>query len=255
MSATYYSLPTPAGLAELAGGLADNQAVPFTHMAIGDGNGAYVVPDGRASLVHEVDRVAITSIRKHPDHPEWVVIEAAVPEDRGGYWIRELAIIGGRQGGITLAVGNHPAIEKPDNTSGAGAATILRMVVAFANAAVISLEIDPQAYVTLQTVLDQMAAHLTDPDPHPQYLTKGEADSFYDSIGLAADAIQQDAARLSAHVAAEDPHPQYTTAAEVGGAFTAHEGAADPHPQYMTQAEVDARILAKRAKRYFHTSF
>lgn len=252
----FYSIPTPAGEAELAGALAAQQTVPFTHLAIGDGNGNPVRPDGRTTLVHQVDEVAITSIRQHPVHANWIIVEAAVPEDHGGYWIRELALKGGRTPGTVLAVGNHPAVEKPAVDSGAAQALILRMVVAFEHGtAAISLAIDPAAYATLQTVLDQMAAHDAKSDPHPQYLTKGEADAFYDSIGLAADAIQQDAARLSAHVGAPDPHPQYINQAELDVQLGAHTGGADPHPQYMTQTEVDGRLLAGRAKRYFHTSF
>lgn len=230
---TYYSLPTAAGKAELAGALAAQQTVPFTHIAIGDGNGAQVVPDGRTQLVHQVDIVPISSIKQHPDHANWILLEAAIPEEKGGYVIRELAVIGGRVPGKVLAIGNYPATEKPAPDSGAATGMILRMVVAFEQGnAAISLAIDPQAYVTLQAVLDRLAAHRLEADPHPQYLTKSEADAFYDTIGLAADAIQQDAARLSAHVQA-----------------------ADPHPQYMTQGEVEGRIRSDRAKRFFLTSF
>lgn len=229
---TYETISTPAGLAELADAQLKQQPVPFTHIALGDGNGAPVDPTGRTGLVREVDRVQVTSIVKHPNNPNVLIVEAAVTEERGGYTVRELALIGGRAGGIVLAVGNYPATEKPILGDGSARAIIVRMAVSFANASVVSLQVDPMAYVTAAYVLQQIAAHEAKADPHPQYLTKAEADAFYDSIGLAADAIQQDAARLSAHVAA-----------------------ADPHTQYLTKTEADARGLDGRAERFFLTSF
>jgi phage-related tail fiber protein len=279
---TYYSLPTAAGGAELAGALAAQKTVPFTHIAVGDGNGASVIPDGRTALVHQVDIVPIASIRQHPAHANWIVLEAAIPEDRGGYTIRELAVIGGRTPNTVLAIGNYPDLVKPLPDSGAASATVLRMIVAFEQGtAAISLSVDPQAYATLQAVLDQVAAHEAKVDPHPQYTTTAEAGQAaaaaagdavaaheakvdpHPQYTTAAEAAQAAAAAagdaVAAHEAKGDPHPQYMTAAETGlavdGGIAAHEGKQDPHPQYMTQSEVDNRLLAGRAKRYFHTSF
>lgn len=233
MTAKYYSQLTAAGLAELAAATIANQAVPFTHIDIGDGGGAFVTPDDTTTgLVRKVHRAAISSIKPHPDHANWFVAEAAVPENVGGWTARELALIGGRAGNMVMGVSNYPAVEKVVPEDGTGRAMIVRFYFAYANAAAISLYVSPAAYATAQSVIDSIASHAAAADPHPIYLTKAEADAFYDSIGLAADAIQQDAARLSAHLAA-----------------------ADPHPQYMTSTEVDTRFRADRAKRYFYTSF
>lgn len=222
---TYYSLPTPAGEAELAAGLVADEKIPFTHFAIGDGNGAPVVPDGRTQLVHQVDLVKITSKRVHPVHANWIVLEAAVPEENGGYWIRELATIGGRTPGTVLAVGNHPAIEKPAPGSGAAAAMILRMIIAFeSGTAAISMVIDPQAYVTLQTVLDQIAAHEAKADPHPQYrapattIARGIVELATPAEAVAGVDVDRAitpftaAVIQAAHAAEPDPHPQYLNA-------------------------------------------
>lgn len=197
---TYYSLPTAAGKAELAGALAAQQTVPFTHIAVGDGGGAPVNPEGRTQLVRQVDVVKITSIRKHPANANWIVLEAAIPESKGGYTIRELALLGGRTPGTVLAIGNHPSIEKPAPDSGAASGMVLRMIVAFEHStAAINMTIDPQAYATLQTVLDQLAEHEAKLDPHPQYMTAPEAGEM---LGQS----------LAAHLAEADPHPQYINA-------------------------------------------
>jgi phage-related tail fiber protein len=247
---SYYTIHTAAGLAEMAAAQVAQKAVPFTDLALGDGNGAAVLPDGRTALVHEVYRAKISGIRQHPTNPAWFIFEAAVPEEVGGFTVRELALIGGRAGGITMAIGNYPTTEKPLPADGAPRALVFRMVVAYANAAQIDVMIDPQAYATAATVAQQIAEHEAKADPHPQYTTAAEA-------GQAATAAAGDA--VAAHEAKGDPHPQYMTAAETGlavdGGIAAHEGKQDPHPQYMTQSEVDNRLLAGRAKRYFHTSF
>ncbi|MYM70537.1 hypothetical protein GTP45_27545 [Pseudoduganella sp. FT55W] len=219
MSQTYYSLITAAGLAELADAQVAREVVPFTHIAIGDGNGHATAPDeNTAGLVNKVYQVEISSIKKDPTHPTWFIFEAAVPEDVGGWTARELALIGGRVPGKVMAVSNYPAVEKVAAADGSARAMIVRFYMEYVNGAVISLSVNPQAYATAQSVLQSIADHMAALDPHPQYLTKAEADAFYDTIGLAADAIQQDAARLSSHIAAADPHPQYVNGARAAAA-------------------------------------
>lgn len=230
---TYYTIPTLVGLAELAAAQAANETVPFTHIALGDGGGVPVFPtEDQAGLVNQVYLAPISNIKRHATEPTWVVFEAAVPEEVGGWDVRETALIGGRVPGKVMALGNYPLVEKTVMGNGASRAVLIHMIVAYANAAQVDLYVDPQAFITLESLLQAIADHEAKADPHPQYLTKSEADAFYDSIGLAAAAIDQDVARLSAHVA--DP---------------------DPHPQYLTPAEMNAQLLAGRAKRFFHTSF
>ncbi|MGZ5025711.1 MAG: phage tail-collar fiber domain-containing protein [Methylobacter sp.] len=60
----------------------------------------------------------------------------------------------------------------------------------------------------------KIAAHAAAADPHSQYLTKTEADGFYDSLGIAA-------ADVAAHLGNTDPHPQYTTEDEVNAKIIA----------------------------------
>lgn len=223
MTAKYYSQLTAAGLAELTAAQIAGEAVEFTHIAVGDGGGAFVAPDDHTvGLVRQVALAEITSIRADPNHPTWFIAEAVIPEDVGGWTARELALIGGRAQDLVMAVSNYPEVEKISIGNGSARAMLIRMYFAYANAATISLYVSPQAYATGQTVADAIAAHKAEADPHPQYLTKTEADAFYDRIGLAADAIDQDAARLSAHVAAADPHPQYINAARAASAAAAN---------------------------------
>lgn len=234
---TFYSIPTAAGLADLAGGLAAGEKVPFTHIAIGDGNGQPVVPDGRTALVHQVDIAQVTSIHQHKANPNWVVFEAALPEGQGGYVIRELALIGGRAAGKVMAVGNYPATEKPAPDSGAATALIVRMVIAFEHGtAAISMVIDPQAYATLQTVTDQIAAHEAKADPHPQYRTKATT-TVQGIVELATD--DEAAAGIDAERAVV---PSGVTAA-----IAAHRASSNPHPEYKVPATTATAGIVKLA--------
>lgn len=61
---------------------------------------------------------------------------------------------------------------------------------------------------------EKITAHEAKADPHGQYLTKAEADAFYDTLGISA-------ADVAAHLLNADPHPQYTTDAEVDAKIAA----------------------------------
>jgi phage-related tail fiber protein len=172
---TYYTKPTTLGLAELADAQADGQVVPFTHIVLGDGDGAPTAPTGTESaLVNQVHQAVITSIHVHESNPAWVVFEAAVDETVGGWTIREVGLVGGRgAGGILMAVGNYPATEKPLPVDG-GRAMLVRVIVAYGAAAAVDFTISSMAYATHQSVLDEIAIHEAKPDPHPQYMTAAE---------------------------------------------------------------------------------
>lgn len=277
---TYFSQPTPAGLAELRNAVVEGTEVLFTHIAIGDGGGSQVDPTNRTSLVREVDRIKVASIRKHVAEPSWLIVEGAIPEDRGGYWVRELALIGGRAGGVVLSVSNYPAVERPAPGNGAASGMILRMVVAFSDAAVVSLSVEPQAYATQQAILDQIALHEAKANPHPMYLTKEDGDGRL-------------AAAMASHLQANDPHPMYLTEAEGDGRYlvaatatrrgivelateaeavagtdvvravtpagaaavmATHTQAGDPHPMYLNNGRATLLLMAGMAEQFFMAS-
>lgn len=201
----FYSIPTAVGLAAHANAQANNTTVSWTHLAVGDGNGAEVTPTQTAqALAREVHRVAISSKTPHPDNPNWIIVEAVILATVGGWTIRELGLIG--DGGKLLFVGNFPETYKPlIETENASRDMTIRMVVEVSNTATVSLVVDPSvAVATNQAIVNAVAAHKAEADPHAQYLTGPEG----------AGIVQ---------LAVED-----------------HEGKPDPHPQYLTQSDLDA---------------
>lgn len=103
-------------------------------------------------------------------------------------------------------------------------------------------------YDPLGTADAVMLEHVSEADPHPQYLTEAEATALYDETGAGTAAV-------ATHVAETDPHSQYLNAARgdarydpVGAAdaaVSAHESELDPHTQYLTETRGDARYDAK----------
>ena len=92
----YYTLLTALGAAEWSNAQALGKTIALTHLALGDGNGAATTPtEAMTALVREVHRVTISSLSTDPQNPNWLVIEAVIPADIGGFTVREIGLIGG----------------------------------------------------------------------------------------------------------------------------------------------------------------
>lgn len=144
MPAKYFTILTNIGSALHANAQIQQTRVPWTHMALGDGGGAEVQPDQKQSaLVREVHRLPITAIEPHPTNPKWIVVEAVVPNNVGGWTVRETAIYGGPNGPQCIAVGNYPASYKPVLADGAVREMVMRMIVEISSTATVNLVIDP----------------------------------------------------------------------------------------------------------------
>ncbi|XEI33358.1 phage tail protein [Aeromonas veronii] len=156
---TYFATLTTAGAAKLANALALGTTVKFTHMAVGDGNGAAVTPNpAMTALVKERRRAAINTLFVDPLSASQMVAEQVIPEDVGDWWIREIGLFD--DAGTLMAVANCPDTYKPLLTSGAGRTQVIRMVFIVSNTAAVELKIDPSVVLaTRKYVDDVMAAH------------------------------------------------------------------------------------------------
>ena len=65
---------------------------------------------------------------------------------------------------------------------------------------------DESGNIEIYSGTGAIAAHVAQPDPHPQYVTPTEGAALFDPLGAAA--IVQ--ANLNSHLSDPDPHPQYT---------------------------------------------
>ena len=112
MPQTYFIIPTAAGEAKMANAQALGQPFLLTEMGVGDGNGALPVPDrNRTTLVNERRRAPINTLAPDAANPGQYLAEQIIPENVGGWWIRELGLYDAD--GTLCFIGNCPETYKP----------------------------------------------------------------------------------------------------------------------------------------------
>lgn len=105
MSTKFYTLLTDIGAAKLASAAALGVPLKITHMAVGDGGGALPTPDAKqTALVNEKRRAALNMLYIDPQNSSQIIAEQVIPENEGGWWIREVGLFD--ESGALIAVGN-----------------------------------------------------------------------------------------------------------------------------------------------------
>ncbi|MFY0810965.1 phage tail protein [Escherichia coli] len=183
MSTKFYTLLTDIGAAKLASAAALGVPLKIIHMAVGDGGGALPTPDAKqTALVNEKRRAALNMLYIDPQNSSQIIAEQVIPENEGGWWIREVGLFD--ESGALIAVGNCPESYKPQLAEGSGRTQTVRMVLITSSTDNITLKIDPAVVLATRKYVDdkvlelkvfvddKMAKHLAAPDPHSQYAPK-----------------------------------------------------------------------------------
>ncbi|EBS3431424.1 phage tail protein [Salmonella enterica subsp. enterica serovar Indiana] len=183
MSTKFYTLLTDIGAAKLASAAALGVPLKITHMAVGDGGGVLPTPDAKqTALVNEKRRDALNMLYIDPQNSSQIIAEQVIPENEGGWWIREVGLFD--ESGALIAVGNCPESYKPQLAEGSGRTQTVRMVLITSSTDNITLKIDPAVVLATRKYVDDkalelkvyvddlMAKHLAAPDPHSQYAPK-----------------------------------------------------------------------------------
>ncbi|CHQ92762.1 tail fiber domain-containing protein [Salmonella enterica subsp. enterica serovar Typhi] len=117
-----------------------------------------------------------------PQNSSQIIAEQVIPENEGGWWIREVGLFD--ESGALIAVGNCPESYKPQLAEGSGRTQTVRMVLITSSTDNITLKIDPAVVLATRKYVDDkvlelkvyvddlMAKHLAAPDPHSQYAQK-----------------------------------------------------------------------------------
>jgi len=139
----YASVVTVTGQAKIAAALQPGGTpLTITHIALGDGGGAAVVPsENRAALLNEVHRQPVDSVEPDPNDPTQVRIQSVIPPTVGGFWIREIGLYDAD--GDLVAYGNYPEKAKPLLSEGAGNELIIRSYLSVASTDAVTILIDP----------------------------------------------------------------------------------------------------------------
>ncbi|MBB5017426.1 phage-related tail fiber protein [Chitinivorax tropicus] len=162
MANEFFTILTAVGRQKLANAISTGTVLTLTQMAVGDGqNGAYYLPsEDQITLKRETWRGAINHLFVSPDNPNWVVAEVVIPDEIGGFYIREVGLFDST--GALIGIGKFPESYKPALATGSNKQLHVRMILEVSNTAVITLQVDPSIVLaTRQYVDDKVAAELS----------------------------------------------------------------------------------------------
>ncbi|HCB3266243.1 TPA: phage tail protein [Citrobacter amalonaticus] len=189
MATKYYAVLTNVGAAKLANATALGAQVEITQMAVGDGNGVLPTPNqAQTALIHELRRAPLNSLSIDPNNANQIIAEQVIPEDVGGWWIREIGLFD--KDGDMIAIANCAETYKPQLQEGSGRVQVVRMILIVSSTAAVTLKIDPSVVLATRQYVDdqiiqvkayvdqQLAAHVAAADPHTQYLLESDIDKY-----------------------------------------------------------------------------
>lgn len=183
MTAKYLTILTNQGAARLANAAELGTRLNLTQMAVGDANGALPTPDpAQTKLINQKRIAPLNMLTIDPNNTSQIIAEQIVPENEGGFWIREIGLYD--DDGILIAVANCPETYKPQLQEGSGRTQTIRMILIVSSTSAITLKIDPSVVLATRKYADDkaielklyvddlMAKHLAAADPHSQYAPK-----------------------------------------------------------------------------------
>ncbi|HDJ8173797.1 TPA: phage tail protein [Escherichia coli] len=181
MTAKYFAILTNQGAARLANAAALGTKLNLTQMAVGDANGTLPTPDpAQTKLINQKRIAPLNLLTVDPANTSQIIAEQIIPENEGGFWIREIGLYD--DDGILIAVANCPETYKPQLQEGSGRTQTIRMILIVSSTSAITLKIDPSVVLATRQYVDDkvievkayadslLAAHLAAANPHPQYL-------------------------------------------------------------------------------------
>lgn len=168
MTVQYFTVLTDYGTQAFANALATNQPLRLSSFAVGDGNGQAVTPTAdRTALVKETHRANVSAVSLDPRNNKQIIIELTIPEDVGGFYIREMGVFDSSN--KLVAYANTPESFKPILESGSGKVQVLRMILKVSNSQAVTLNIDNSViFVTRQQL-------------NPQKITSSTTNGFDES--------------------------------------------------------------------------
>ncbi|HBS5435690.1 TPA: phage tail protein [Klebsiella pneumoniae] len=145
----FYSVLTEAGVNAFSAAAVTGVPVGFAAMAVGDGNGQQIQPDGSMTgLVNERYRGPLNNLVIVDPEKNIIRAEMIIPPQTGGFWIREAALYNDE--GVCLAVANVADAYKPLLAEGSGRNQSIRVWIAVSDTASVELKSDNAAILASQ---------------------------------------------------------------------------------------------------------
>lgn len=128
MSIKFFGILTHQGAARLANAAALGTKLDLSIMAVGDGGGSLPFPEPtQTALKGERRRAALNHLSIDPLNGNQIIAEQVIPENEGGWWIREMGLFD--KDGTLIAVANCPESYKPQMQEGSGRTQTIRMIL------------------------------------------------------------------------------------------------------------------------------
>lgn len=201
MTAKYFAILTNQGAARLANAAALGTKLNLTQMAVGDANGTLPTPDpAQTKLINQKRIAPLNLLTVDPANTSQIIAEQIIPENEGGFWIREIGLYD--DDGILIAVANCPETYKPQLQEGSGRTQTIRMILIVSSTSAITLKIDPSVVLATRQYVDDkiievkgyaddlMKKHVEAANPHKQYPLIANALKEMVDAGLAGDVLK-----------------------------------------------------------------
>ncbi len=219
MTAKYFAILTNYGAAQLANAVALGTQMNISKMAVGDGGGILPVPDpAQTKLVRETRRAAVNQVSIDEKNPNFIIAEQVIPENEGGWFIREIGLFDDN-GGL-IAVGNAPETYKPNLQEGSGRTQVIQMVLMVSSTQAITLKVDPSVVLATR-----------------EYVTKS-IDTAIQTSETKAARIYATKSELSTGLSGKQPTGEYATKTELNNGLSGKQ----PTGDYATKTEVNSKL-------------
>ncbi len=180
MTTKFFAILTNQGAARLANAAALGTKLNITQMAVGDANGALPTPDpAQTKLINQTRISPINSLGVDTSDASQIIAEQIIPENEGGFWIREIGLFD--EDGVLIAIANCPETYKPLLAEGSGRTQTIRVILIVSSTAAVTLKIDPSVVLATRKYVDdkvievkaytddQLKKHVAAANPHKQY--------------------------------------------------------------------------------------
>ncbi|QQN40418.1 phage tail protein [Acinetobacter sp. CS-2] len=155
MASQFYNVTTNNGDAKIANAIATATKLNITHVVFGDGNGSVPTPDkSRTALVNQVYSVAPSNYYLHPIIANRLIVEAIIPSDVGGFYIREVGLIADTA--VLISDGSVAPIFKEASTDGTREYK-LKFAINIVDSGIANITLDSSlVYVTQDMIVDNL---------------------------------------------------------------------------------------------------
>ncbi|EII8790338.1 phage tail protein [Escherichia coli] len=166
MTVKYYAILTNQGAARLANATMLGSKLNLTQMAVGDANGVLPTPDpAQTKLINQKRIAPLNLLSVDPNNQSQIIAEQIIPENEGGFWIREIGLYDDE--GVLIAVANCPETYKPQLQEGSGRTQTIRMILVVTNTEAITLKIDPSVVLATRKYVDDKISEHEQSRHHP----------------------------------------------------------------------------------------